>query len=58
MTPYKGAIPPPPPSNLRKKNPLKKDKLARFLNRKDCIVVKNIPNYYNIVNYLIGYFKR
>ena len=61
-TPFKGAIPPPPPpaaiNRKMKPNPQKRDKLARFVNRKDCVIIKNIPHYYNVLNYLIKFFQR
>jgi hypothetical protein len=52
--------PPPPPSlELKQKDKkIVKSLDERYLARKDCIVVKNIPDHYNVVNYLTKYFQR
>ena len=32
--------------------------LAQFANKKDTVIIRNIPEYYNVVNYLMNYFKK
>lgn len=37
---------------------LRNNPLAQFAGKKDTVIVKNIPEYYNVVNYLMNYFKK
>lgn len=53
--------PPPPPRDANWQKDKRKHYLTteqKYLDKKDCVVVKNIPGCYNVVNHLTKYFQR
>lgn len=44
--------------NYDKYNRARKDPFDEYRERKDCILVRSLPKYYNTVNYLSKYFQK
>lgn len=52
-------IPPPPKGNRGHRDAERGgDPFAEYMSRKDCLVIKRIPKFYNSVNYLSRYFQK